>query len=252
MLSKNKIKYIHALNTKKKRNTDNVFVAEGPKTVGDILARQDAKCLIATQQWFNENSQAMAHSSENIVVTEDELQKASLQQAPQQVIAVFEQQHPHISATDISSQLVLALDGVQDPGNLGTIIRIADWFGINTIICSPDTADAFNPKVVQATMGSIARVKIAYTPLAAFIKSIPTTYPVYATLLDGDNIYETTLSQHGLIVMGNEGNGINQEVRQCISNKLLIPTFATSPDKADSLNVAIATAIVCSEFRRNR
>ena len=109
MLSKNKIKYIHALNTKKKRNADNVFVAEGPKTVGDILARQDAKCLIATQQWFNENSQAMAHSSENIVVTEDELQKASLQQAPQQVIAVFEQQHPHISATDISSQLVLPL-----------------------------------------------------------------------------------------------------------------------------------------------
>ena len=152
----------------------------------------------------------------------------------------------------VSSQLVLGLDGVQDPGNLGTIIRIADWFGINTIICSPDTADAFNPKVVQATMGSIARVKIAYTPLAAFIKSLPTTYPVYATLLDGDNIYETTLSQHGLIVMGNEGNGISQEVRQCISNKLLIPTFATSPDKADSLNVAIATAIVCSEFRRNR
>lgn len=250
MISKNQIKYIHSLETKKGRNKENAFVAEGPKVVADLMAFMQPQMIVATEEWYRANP-TVSNGNGCFVVTEDELRKVSFLQHPQQVLAVFPIKDKQKEAV-VEKKLYLALDGVQDPGNLGTIIRIADWFGINTIVCSPDTADAFNPKVVQATMGSIARVKIAYTPLAAFIKSLPTTYPVYATLLDGDNIYETTLSQHGLIVMGNEGNGISQEVRQCISNKLLIPTFATSPDKADSLNVAIATAIVCSEFRRNR
>jgi TrmH family RNA methyltransferase len=141
--------------------------------------------------------------------------------------------------------LSLALDGVQDPGNLGTIIRVADWFGIDTIYCSPDTADAWNPKVVQATMGSIARVQMIYTDLEQLISN--TSLPVYATLLDGNDIYQQELSSEGIIVMGNEGNGISAPIRQLVSRKLLIPAYRIG---AESLNVAIATAIVCSEFKR--
>jgi TrmH family RNA methyltransferase len=145
--------------------------------------------------------------------------------------------------------LSIALDGVQDPGNLGTIIRIADWFGISDIICSEDTVDAWNPKVVQATMGSIARVNIIYTNLLSFLDSLLTDYPVYGTLLDGENIYTQQLTKEGLIVMGNEGNGISEAVRQRVNRRLLIPDFHDG-ETADSLNVAIATAITCSEFRR--
>ena len=146
-------------------------------------------------------------------------------------------------------QLSIALDGIQDPGNLGTIIRIADWFGIRDIICSEDTVDAWNPKVVQATMGSIARVNIIYFNLPQFIDTLPHDYPVYGTLLDGENIYTQSLTSHGLIVMGNEGNGISPEVRSRVNRRLLIPSYRTD-DTAESLNVAIATAITCSEFRR--
>ena len=141
------------------------------------------------------------------------------------------------------------LDGVQDPGNLGTIIRIADWFGIDTIFCSEDTADAYNPKVVQATMGSIAHVNIIYTDLPRLFDSLPPSYPVYGTLLDGEDIYQQTLSNEGIIVMGNEGNGISEAIRQRVNRRLLIPCFREG-DTAESLNVAIATAITCSEFRR--
>jgi TrmH family RNA methyltransferase len=145
----------------------------------------------------------------------------------------------------LAPKLYLALDGVQDPGNLGTIIRIADWFGIDTIFCSHDTADAWNPKVVQATMGSIARVHIIYIDLAELLSH--TTLPVYGTLLDGTDIYRQELTPEGIIIMGNEGNGISAPIRQLITRKLLIPAFR---EGAESLNVAIATAITCSEFRR--
>ena len=147
-------------------------------------------------------------------------------------------------------ELALALDGVQDPGNLGTIIRVADWFGIKRIFCSMDTADCWNPKVVQATMGSIARVQICYLDLGRFVKSLPTDYPVYGTLLDGDDIYTEKLTHHGIIVMGNEGNGISAVIRKHVNRKLLIPNFSIGTTRAESLNVAVATAIVCSEFRR--
>jgi TrmH family RNA methyltransferase len=165
------------------------------------------------------------------------------------VLAVFETALPHPSTAD--DELRLALDGVQDPGNLGTIIRIADWFGIGTIYCSLDTADAYNPKVVQATMGSIARVHIIYTDLLEWFDSLPADTPVYGTLLDGKNIYQQSLVTSGaVIVMGNEGNGISPAVRSRITNALRIPNFPEGRATADSLNVAIATAITCSEFRR--
>ncbi|WP_424036808.1 RNA methyltransferase, partial [Prevotella histicola] len=149
-----------------------------------------------------------------------------------------------------NSKLVLALDGVQDPGNLGTIIRIADWFGIEDILCSHDTVDCWNPKVVQATMGSIARIKLHYTDLIKMVDDLPSDYPVYATLLDGNNIYDQPLSHYGMIIMGNEGNGISPELRKRINRKLFIPNYPQERETAESLNVAIATSIVCAEFRR--
>ena len=164
------------------------------------------------------------------------------------MVALF--QLPQDTAFDASDKkLTLALDGVQDPGNLGTIIRLADWFGIDNIVCSQETADAWNPKVVQATMGSIARVNIIYTNLNALIDTLPTDFPVYGTLLDGDNIYTQQLTTGGIIVMGNEGQGLTEEVRRRVNHRLLIPSYRTE-DTAESLNVAIATAIVCAEFRR--
>ena len=160
----------------------------------------------------------------------------------------FEQNTPNINISD--DTLYLALDGVQDPGNLGTIIRIADWFGITDIFCSNETADIYNPKVVQATMGSIARVKLHYTDLKKLIGSLPPDYPIYGTLLDGTDIYKENLSAKGIIVMGNEGNGISPEIRKVINRKLLIPNYPIGRETAESLNVAIATAVTCAEFRR--
>ncbi len=248
MISKNKIKYIRSLELKKNRNKEGKFVAEGFKVVDDLLALQPADLIVATQEWLH--GKHLAAQTEVIEVTEEELKKVSFLQHPQQVLAVFRQ----ATSGDYSintSELSLALDGVQDPGNLGTIIRIADWFGITHIYCSQDTADVYNPKVVQATMGSIARVKVEYGNLLALVESLPADVPVYGTLLDGDNIYQQQLENRGLIVMGNEGKGISPALAKKVNRRLLIPNFPEGRATADSLNVAIATAITCSEFRRN-
>ena len=272
MLSKNQIKLIKSLESKKNRKREGLFVAEGPKVVGDLLrAGYQPHSIFNTGKCSTFNVQ---HSTFNVQcstfnVTDDELRRISFLQHPQQVLAVFhipEQPSPIThqpsaishQPSAISHQpsaighqpssLALALDGVQDPGNVGTIIRIADWFGITDIYCSPDTADVYNPKVVQATMGSLAHVHIIYCDLVALLRE--STVPVYGTLLDGQDIYTQDLSQEGIIVMGNEGNGISPEVRQLISHKLLIPNFNPNTETAESLNVAIATAITCSEFRR--
>jgi len=237
MLSKNQLKLVRSLELKKNRKRENLFVAEGPKVVGDLLrAGFVAYAVYATRQWPDAQ-----------MVTGEELRRLSFLQHPQEVLAVFEIPHP-VVPTLHAQTLSLALDGVQDPGNVGTIIRIADWFGINTIYCSPDTADIYNPKVVQATMGSLAHVQVVYTDLVELLSKA--TCPVYGTLLDGENIYRQELSREGIIVMGNEGNGISQSVCPFITNRLLIPSFNASCETAESLNVAIATAITCSEFRR--
>ena len=249
MISKNKIKYIRSLELKKNRNKEGKFVAEGFKVVDDLLALQPADLIVATQEWLH--GKHLAAQTEVIEVTEEELKKVSFLQHPQQVLAVFRQ----ATSGDYSintSELSLALDGVQDPGNLGTIIRIADWFGITHIYCSQDTADVYNPKVVQATMGSIARVKVEYGNLLALVESLPADVPVYGTLLDGDNIYQQQLENRGLIVMGNEGKGISPALAKKVNRRLLIPNFPEGRATADSLNVAIATAITCSEFRRTK
>ena len=223
-------------------------MAEGFKVVDDLLALQPADLIVATGEWLQDKH--FGAETEVIEVTDEELKKVSFLQHPQQVLAVFKQ----ATSGDYSintSELSLALDGVQDPGNLGTIIRIADWFGITHIYCSQDTADVYNPKVVQATMGSIARVKVEYGDLLGLVESLPADIPVYGTLLDGDNIYQQKLENRGLIVMGNEGKGISPALAKKVNHKLLIPNFPEGRATADSLNVAIATAITCSEFRRN-
>jgi TrmH family RNA methyltransferase len=241
MISKNQIKHIRQLEIKKYRQREGLFVAEGPKVVGDLMkAGYSPKELYAIETY-----QGAAHSIQ--IVSQDELCKISFLQHPQQVLGVFRIPSQDSKLPSPDGRLSLALDGIQDPGNLGTIIRIADWFGISTIYCSEDTADAWNPKVVQATMGSIARVNIVYTSLQEIIQQA--SVPVYGTLLDGNDIYQQPLSKEGIIVMGNEGNGISPEIRQMITRKLLIPSFHQG-DTAESLNVAIATAITCSEFRR--
>lgn len=262
MISKSQIKFVKQLEQKKHRQREGLFVAEGPKVVGDLLATGFRPVQVfATDAWESPSGV----SSVLQVITDDELRKLSFLQHPQQVLAVFPLPQHSVSSTententegkknnsvssvssvDNTNHFILALDGVQDPGNLGTIIRIADWFGISRIVCSPDTADAWNPKVVQATMGSIARVSIVYTDLKEYLNA--TSLPVYGTLLDGENIYEKELPREAIIVMGSEGNGISPEVRQLVIDKLLIPRFR---EGAESLNVAIATAITCSEFCR--
>ena len=246
-LSKNRIKYIRSLELKKNRKADKVFLAEGPKLVGDLLGHFRCRFLIATSEWLSAHRHLAVEDVTE--VSEEELSRASLLKTPQQVLAIFEQPQYTLDPESVRSSLCLALDDVQDPGNLGTIIRLADWFGIEHIICSQNTVDVYNPKTIQATMGGIARVKVHYTPLPDFIRSLGDT-PVFGTFLDGKNMYEQPLSTNGLIVMGNEGNGIGKEVATLINRKLYIPNYPAGQETSESLNVAIATAVICAEFRR--
>lgn len=246
-LSKNKIKYIHSLELKKNRKEDKVFIAEGPKLVEELLGVFPCRLLTATSDWITTHPNIKAN--EIIEATPDELSRASLLKNPQQVLAVFEQPNYTMDSNVIRHSLCLALDDVQDPGNLGTIIRLADWFGIEHIFCSPGTADIYNPKTIQATMGGIARVKVHYTSLPPLLQSLD-NLPIYGTFLDGENIYNEPLASHGLIVMGNEGKGIGDEVAQLINKRLFIPNYPCNRETSESLNVAIATAITCAEFRR--
>jgi TrmH family RNA methyltransferase len=246
-LSKNKIKYIRSLESKKGRREDNLFLAEGPKIVEELLGRFECPFLAATPEWIGSHGDIPA--AEVTEVSRDDLAKASLLKAPQHVLALFRQPEYQTDATVPGRSLCLALDDVQDPGNLGTIIRIADWFGIEDIFCSHGTVDVYNPKVVQATMGAVARVRVHYVDLPSFIGSL-SGVPVYGTFLDGKDMYAGELSSNGLIVMGNEGKGIGSDTERLISDKLYIPNYPAERETSESLNVAVATAIVCAEFRR--
>lgn len=255
VISKNKIKYIRSLDMKKNRKVSGMFVAEGHKLVGELLGHFGCTYIAATQEWLAENDELLRQPHMDRVeideVSDDELQRASLQEHPQQVLAIFRQRD---EATDINTvareNLCLMLDDVQNPGNLGTIVRLADWFGIEHIFCSKGCADIYNPKTVQATMGGMARVSVHYVDLAETLASLSTDIPVYGTFLDGDNIYEKTLLGHGIIIMGNEGNGVSDAVASHVNERLYIPNYPQGRDTSESLNVAIATAIICAEFRR--
>lgn len=246
MLSKAKIKWIHSLEMKKFRNEYGLFLAEGHKLVGDLLPLLSCRFLAATATWLARNPKPQA--DEIVEVSDEELRRASIQQHPQEVLAVFEIPQHQLDISALNQSLSLALDSIQDPGNLGTIIRIADWFGIENILCSKETVDAYNPKTIQASMGAIGRVKVHYCQLAELFAQVKV--PIFGTFLEGDNIYRKDLPAEGIIVMGNEGKGVSREIADLVNEKLFIPNFPPERQGSESLNVSTATAIVCSEFRR--
>lgn len=247
MVSKAKIKEIRALAYKKFRDEQNIFVAEGNKLVSELLPVCCCEWLIARPQWMATHRDISA--KELILAEGDDIRKLSFLKTPQDVLALFRKPSFALEEASPASQLILALDGIQDPGNLGTIIRLACWFGIEHVVCSPDTADVYGPKTVQATMGALARVKVHCADLYGYIKG-HLSFPVYGTFLEGDNINNCKLSHHGIIVMGNEGNGVRPEIEALITERLYIPSYPPERKTTESLNVATATAIVCAAFRR--
>ena len=248
-LSNNKIKYFKSLKEKKFRNQYNCFVAEGEKIVFDLMGTCKCQLISALPDIISLHDELTAE--EIIVASEGELKRATSFKSPPSVIAVFYQPEFNEKELDLYNNLSLVLDGVQDPGNVGTIVRIADWFGIKNIFCSYDCADIFNPKTIQATMGSIARVRVIYTDIIELIQK-NNNLPVYGTFLDGKSIYNESLSSNGFIVMGSEGKGISSEIELLISDRLFIPNYPIDIKSSESLNVAVATAITCSEFRRRK
>lgn len=241
MISKNQIKLITGLHQKKQRFANQLFFAEGIKVIQELLQSNfELEYLFTTQNDFEK-----VEFSKRISITEQELKKISALSTPNTCLAVFKIPAEN---TVINSGLILALDDIRDPGNLGTILRLCDWFGIQQIICSKETVDIYNPKVVQATMGSIARVNVNYVDLRSFITNAK--LPVFGTFMNGENIYQSVLPQNVIIVMGNEANGISAEIEKIVTSRLTIPRFGTL-QKTESLNVATATAIVLSEFKRN-
>ena len=249
MISKSLLKLIKSLEQRKFRKETGLFVAEGGKTVQDLLDLGLACTnIIATEEWLKNHK--ISTTDTITVVSEEEMKKASFLRTPQGVLALFKQQTYVTDHTVPEHELCLALDNIQDPGNMGTIIRIADWFGIENIFCSAGTADVYNPKTVQATMGAIGRVKVHYVDLPSFIETTKGRAPLYGTFLDGENIYGKKLENRGVIIMGNEGNGISEECSKNITERLFIPNYPVGRETSESLNVSVATAIICSEFRR--
>ena len=242
MITKAQIQNIKALADKRGREEQGAFIAEGEKLVAELRASHLVVRKIYTTKplW-----------SDAEVITYKEMERISQLKSSNSTLAVVDIPHHNISAANPKNNLVLALDKVQNPGNLGTIIRLADWFGITDIVCSVDSADCFNPKVIQATMGAIIRVRVHYTDLAAWLaKQKSQGVNIYGTFLDGENIYHTKKSSCGVIVMGNEGQGISPSCEQSVTHRLYIPPYPADIAGSESLNVAIATAITCSEFRR--
>jgi TrmH family RNA methyltransferase len=237
MVSKSEVKYIQSLYQKKNRVEEGLFIAEGPKLVEELL-RSDyvVRAVYATEQWCNANSQVPARQ-----VTAADLERISALQTPNQVLAIGEQR-PATGEPELKGHFSLVLDGIQDPGNLGTIIRIADWFGIRQVIASPDTAELYNPKVIQSTMGSFLRVQLWYQPLEAFLPMAGV--PVYGALLEGKSVMQQSAVKEGILVIGNESKGIRDPLLPFITNALTIPRIG----EAESLNAAVATGIMLSHL----
>lgn len=252
MLSNNKIKFVRSLHQNKFRKIHGLFLAEGPKLVEELInSKFITHSIYATQNWIVNNHSVLPESVETETITEKELKRISTLKTPNQVISVVE--IPKEEDVDLKklTDLTLVLDNIQDPGNMGTIIRTADWFGIKKVICSEETVEVYNPKVVQSTMGSIARVNVYYTKLTDYFRSIPENTPVYGAVLDGSNLYEQDLENKAILIIGSESHGISDRLYPYISNKISVPNFSKqASDSAESLNASIATAILCAEFRR--
>jgi len=241
MVSKNQIKLITGLQQKKYRNEHQLFLAEGVKVIQELLQSN----IVLDHLFETESIFEAVPTAQKTLIKEADMKRMSALNTPSSCLAVF-----HIPAPkpiDFKG-LIVALDDIRDPGNLGTIIRLCDWFGVTQLLCSKETVDLYNPKVIQATMGSVSRVQVNYVDLATFISE--TTLPVFGTFMDGKNIYKESLPSEGILIFGNEANGISPALEQKIKNRIAIPRFGNL-QQTESLNVATATAIFLSEFRRN-
>lgn len=245
MISKSQISFIKSLHQKKIRKEQGLFIVEGLKSIQEFINSEYLVDSVYCTENLMLKLDNLSRKIKPVIISESELSRISTLSTPQAILAVVQiPKHTEINIKNLDRSFFLALDGVQDPGNLGTIIRTADWFGLNTILCSMDTAEVYNPKVVQASMGSLSRVNIIYTDLGVLFSQI--NIPVYGALLDGKSIYETDFGQAGIVLLGNEGNGISKELVEKINYPITIPRFG----KAESLNVAISASIFCSELRR--
>lgn len=240
MLSKSQLKLITSLRQKKYRNNHKLFFVEGIKVVNEFLSSNFEVYKVFCTDAFEHTLPLDVVE----LISESDLRKISLLKSPNQVLGVFK--IPSEKAV-VKNGLTVVLDAVNDPGNLGTIVRLCDWFGIEQIVCSQDTVDCYNPKVVQATMGSLTRVSLVYTDLKTYLAL--ENRPIYAAMMDGENVYESNLKNDAILVMGNEANGISKEILSLVTNSIAIPQFGNQ-QKTESLNVATATAILLSEFRR--
>lgn len=242
------IKVVRSLAVKKYRDDERLFVAEGTKCVRDTWDYFNCKWLICTRAWHDRLANATMHDK-IVLANNQQMAKMSQFSNPSDVIAVYEMPEKEIDEKEVRDGLNIVLDNVQDPGNLGTIIRLADWYGIKNIFASIGTVDVYNHKVVRATMGAISRVKVHYCDVPNLLEEY-NDLPVWGTFLDGDNIYQSELENKGFVVFGNEGQGIGQKVAKLVTKRLLIPSW-NSGETSESLNVGVATAVVISEFRRS-
>lgn len=246
-MTKAEIQFVRSLADKRMRDSEGLFIAEGDKLVEEILSSG----LTVRSLYTTHRDSTLRGAT---LIERSEMERISQLKSANTTLAVVEQPRYRLDEGALKHTLVLALDGVQNPGNMGTIMRLADWFGVSDILCSRECADCYNPKVVQATMGAILRVRVHYVDdLAALLKRLNSCgMPIYGTLLDGENIYTKQLTTNGVIVMGNEGRGLSDVCRATVSDSLFIPPYPIDTPTSESLNVAMATAVVLAEFRRPR
>jgi len=251
MISKNTIKLIKSLALKKYRQKHRLFLVEGDKNVLEVLdSSLKVESLYATSGFLQEYESSVKKAKKVYEATAEEIKKTSLLKSPQNSLAICFLPETKDLPAKLDS-FTLYLDGIQDPGNLGTIIRTCDWFGVHNLYCSEDTADVFNPKVIQAAMGSFTRVQIHYTDFIEVEKiANASSVKIFGTFMNGSNIYNSRLPENALVVLGNEGKGIRKEAENGIDQKISIPRFGNN-NKPESLNVAVSAAIICSEFKRS-
>lgn len=252
MISKNTIKLIKSLDSKKNRLKENRFLVEGDKNVSEVLKSAfTVENLYATTDFLKKNSHLVTRSNQIFEVSKADISQASLLKNPQNCLAVCTLPEEHKLPENLENNLSVYLDDIQDPGNLGTIIRICDWFGVSQLFCSLHTADPFNPKVIQASMGSFCRVQVIKTPFAEIAEmASKNKIPLLGAYLEGKSLYTAPLPSKAILIMGNEGNGIGAEHEKTINFKIKIPGYSTHHEGAESLNVSVATAIICAEFKR--
>jgi len=258
MLSSGQIKYVSALRVKKYREKSGQFIAEGEKLVGDLISGSfSIAAVYGSPSWIQANGPLLIKKGIPFFKTlPQEMERISTLSTPSPVLAVVEIPEPPSFTPESGSLhpegcIYLALDNIRDPGNLGTILRIADWFGITTVFCSEQSVELYNPKVIQATMGSIARVRVIYCDLVKVLSGLSLKIPVFGAFLEGDNLFKQDIPSEAVILIGNESHGISPELEPYITRKLVIPSFGpTKTGKAESLNASVATAIICAEFRR--